>query len=563
MEDNTSHKTENIVKEAFQKRHSMPAHRKAQLDRLIVNKINEVKQEEEISEFYHEEIAAIEAEANSAGLAFGKIFQTMAAMATMAMLLGIVLLITFVNIDFLKTEEISVTEFASSLRVEPIAFSDSGVDVNSEFILETDSKVKLTAEEIEKNIVITPEIDFSVVAQDNSYAIVPLEELEENTHYQITLPQGTEIAGTVITDALVWEFTTEEGLQILGLDLVVTDDYGDVLIADLNFNDIDLDSIENNFLTMPLIDVKEFVAEDNKLIIIPEDASDLYQPVDIAFDKGIKDKSGKNLADLFIFSLNGDLNTPDDIARVEFVDSFDTDTINVINTSDSIDFKVLPFNDIDGNIVSGEPNVSLYEINEENLDDAAFLMMRWNAIFSKLAQLPGELISEVDAVQINKNDSGNYSLNFNDDFEMQGSHLLVIEYEEETIWVYVTDTAFDLEVEESAKSFQTNVITESNLLADIDTDGDDEFNLPDGTIVYVYYFNEQDEYAVTRLRDLDKGDVEAILGAVVEDENGNRWFVFGDMVALDFGISEQQLQEEINDIEHVDPNEELGVEQDQ
>ncbi|MCA9382904.1 Ig-like domain-containing protein, partial [Candidatus Dojkabacteria bacterium] len=298
MEDNTSHKTENIVKEAFQKRHSMPAHRKAQLDRLIVNKINEVKQEEEISEFYHEEIAAIEAEANSAGLAFGKtFFQTMAAMATMAMLLGIVLLITFVNIDFLKTEEISVTEFASSLRVEPIAFSDSGVDVNSEFILETDSKVKLTAEEIEKNIVITPEIDFSVVAQDNSYAIVPLEELEENTHYQITLPQGTEIAGTVITDALVWEFTTEEGLQILGLDLVVTDDYGDVLIADLNFNDIDLDSIENNFLTMPLIDVKEFVAEDNKLIIIPEDASDLYQPVDIAFDKGIKDKSGKNLAD--------------------------------------------------------------------------------------------------------------------------------------------------------------------------------------------------------------------------------------------------------------------------
>lgn len=563
MEDYTSHKTENIVKEAFQKRHSMPTHRKAQLDRLIVNKINEVKQEEEISEFYHEEIAAIEAEANSTGLAFGKIFQTMAAMATMAMLLGIVLLITFVNIDFLKTEELSVTEFASSLRVEPIAFSDSGVDVNSEFILETDSKVKLTAEEIEKNIVITPEIDFSVVAQDDSYAIVPLEELEENTHYQITLPQGTEIAGTVITDALVWEFTTEEGLQILGLDLVVTDDYGDVLIADLNFNDIDLDSIENNFLTMPLIDVKEFVAEDNRLIIIPEDASDLYQPLDIAFDKGIKDKSGKNLADLFIFSLNGDLNTPDDIARVEFVDSFDTNTINVINTSDSIDFKVLPFNDADGNIVSGEPSVSLYEINEENLDAAAFLMMRWNAIFSKLAMLPSELISEVDAVQINKNDSENYSLNFNDDFEMQGTHLLVIEYEEETIWVYVTDTEFDLEVEESAKSFQTNVITESNLLADIDTDGDDEFNLPDGTIVYVYYFNEQDEYAVTRLRDLDKGDVEAILGAVVEDEDGNRWFVFGDMVALDFGISEQQLQEEINDIDLVDPNEDLGVEQDQ
>lgn len=241
-------------------------------------------------------------------------------------LISIVVVFAIVLVGFIYNyNDYSLASERTTL--EPTIYDDTGVDVNSEFILSVVEQRKL--EEIQNGLTISPQVDFDITSKGNGqYAIKFEEELERNSIYVFDLSlEGFDSS---------WAFQTQKEFEIIGT--LPRDKSQGVPVnsgIEIIFTHRELSEIDKYFEISPKANGR-FEYHKNTVVFVPDEleAETIYT---VTIKKGLELKNSEQKIQediVFQFETNKDYTVQEEY--IDFVDvlpefsTFEKPVLNVV-----------------------------------------------------------------------------------------------------------------------------------------------------------------------------------------------------------------------------------------
>jgi hypothetical protein len=300
------------------------------------------------------------------------------------------------------------------IAITPLSQGNIGTKTDSKFKLTTD--IDLSVSDIEKVVQVYPNFDFQVVQEDDGYVIEPVQELEKDTFYRITIPKGSVIANIVIENDLEWNFFTEPIFDIVAMTPKNNAENVPATTAfefDFNYSDIDIESFRNAFSIFPQVEIGEIKQTDNKLIVMPKNKLNPGAEYNIIIDDTVKRTNGEAISTSksIYFIVEGKYRSEGNIYSY----------ISIAGDMSMSSFKTFPddkklyFFVFDNSSDYKQANYKVSKIKRDKLDEALLILARKEELFNYDYRLPVEYLDQVS--------SGNFvpnMQNYNHAVEIKG-----------------------------------------------------------------------------------------------------------------------------------------------
>lgn len=299
----------------------------------------------------------------------------------------------------------------NEFNVGPVALSENGVSVESDFIITTDAK--LIASELEKSLIVEPNIDFSVEKNDEGNLIIqPNEELLNDTEYSLTLPVGAKVGNFESDKDLKWSFRTEPKFSVISStpnNNNYTVPTNTSIEINFNYKDIDLDSFKENFYIFPEVEIQSIKIINKSVVIKPKKNLEEGQTYRLLVEGGVKRENGEKLSQTFsndFYTKRGS----DEYYKYTPSLGFFTINYDLISPLNNKNKVVMYFNDPTGNYKEGK--FTAYKIKPEFINEASIELTRLNRYSYDMRKVDSKYLEKIKETNFTatNNDNKAFSL---------------------------------------------------------------------------------------------------------------------------------------------------------
>lgn len=347
----------------------MPDQNKAKLDDLISKKIAEYKT-----------IKIDGTQSNSKQTFVEKLqmflsggFKPMLFMSGFAV---VAVLIIGILLTFVNNKTVTDQQNQLKLAIAPLALSSNGVDPDAKFTITSDQDID--SQEIQKQLVTSPEFAFTVEKIDDNYQIIPEQNLEQGQTYSMTLPAGSKIAGVELMEDLNWKFNVRPKFSVTGTtprNGVYDVPISTAIEIEFNYKDLNLNSFKNKFSIYPQIEIKEFMQVGTKIVIVPKQQIKKDTMYSVVLEAGVKRQNGEATNKLTKFYFK----TSNDIAQGVYPPYINLFQSGFISPVSAVTKKVGIY--IEDRYTPQGAKVNLYQVKSSSYDDAVAQMLKLNHLF--------------------------------------------------------------------------------------------------------------------------------------------------------------------------------------
>lgn len=365
---------ENLMKKSLGQEQKMPARFKAELRARLDA---EIKAAKHIDESHAVHAAAEDSAINHKGMIaelkeffWGNSLRSFALMGSGG-LIAVIIFVAVLAPRFLNIDIFNPETKPAELKVNATALSENGIGLDSSFVLASDENISLR--ELRENISISPKIAFEVTSENGEFILVPEENLDVDTTYEVTLAKGTKIGGQKLEEEVTWVFRTEPKFAVTGFTPSGISS-GEIpvntaLEIEFNYSDIDLESFKSNFFISPAIDIASYELTGKKIVIKPANALTPGTYYTMMVDREVKRSNGEMLQQVYSSSFYLEPTATTGSNQLPYVSlaSMNGTTLNILPANKKVLVSIYKDN---GRY--GKMQVNIYKIKNETLEQAVF-----------------------------------------------------------------------------------------------------------------------------------------------------------------------------------------------